>query len=82
MTLTIYSDDYDESDSVSDGMSGRIFLDPGKDDAERGTAFGKLLSDAMMHIVNSDVKIDEIVICYKDRKSGQMFKRFKINTTD
>jgi len=70
MTLTIYSDDYDEKDSISDGMSGKIFLDPGKNDNGIGTDFGKLLSDALMHVVNENVKIDEIVFCYKDRKYG------------
>lgn len=71
MTLTIYSDDYDEVDSVSDGMSGRVFLDPGKDDKEEiGTDFGKLMSDALMYVVNSNVKVDEIVFLYRDRKYG------------
>ena len=71
MTLTIYSDDYDERESVSDGMSGKVFLDPGKDDKEKiGTDFGKLLSDALMYVVNENVKIDEIVFCYRDKKYG------------
>ena len=71
MTLTIYSDDYDEMDSASDGMSGKILLDPGKYDEEKiGTDFGKLMSDALMHIVNKNVKIDEILFCYRDRKYG------------
>jgi hypothetical protein len=70
MTLTIYSDDYDEVDSVSDGMSGKIFLDPGKNDNGIGTDFGKFLSDALMYVVNENVNIDEIVFCYKDKKYG------------
>lgn len=80
MTLTIYTDDYDEQDSISDGMSGRVFLDTDENETEiRGIDFGKKLSDALMHVVNTNTKIDTIMFCYRDKNLGQMFKKFKIS---
>ena len=81
MTLTIYTDDYDEQDSISNGMSGKVFLDDDENDKSeiRGTSFGHLMSDALMYIVNTNTKIDTIMFCYRDKKLGQMFKKFKIS---
>ena len=81
MTLTIYTADYDDQDSISDGMSGHVFLDVDENDKSEicGTAFGKLMSDALMHVVNTNTKIDTIMFCYRDKKLGQMFKKFKIS---
>lgn len=81
MTLTIYTDDYDDQDSISDGMSGQVFLDVDENDKSeiRGTAFGKIMSDALMYVVNTNTKIDTIMFCYRDKNLGQMFKKFKIS---
>ena len=75
MTLTIYTDDYDESDGLSKGMSGHAFLDPNSP-SEIGAAWGSV-SDAMAD--TADRRIDEICICYRDRKQGQMFRKFAVN---
>ena len=77
MTLTIYSEDYDERDAVSDGMSGAVFLDPCGGEGD-GIHFGKRLSDAMTYIANNRVKVDDVVFCYRDGKCGQMFMRFNV----
>ena len=81
MTLTIYTDDYDEKDSISDGMSGQVFLEVDENNKTeiRGIAFGRLMSDALTHVVNTNTKIDTIMFCYRDKKLGQMFKKFKIS---
>ena len=46
MTLTIYTDDYDDQDSISDGMSGHIFLDVDENDRpdEKYIVIGALAS--------------------------------------
>lgn len=75
MTLTIYTDDYDEFDGLSKGMSGHVFLDP-NGPSETGAAWRRL-SEAMTD--TADRRIDEICICYRDRKQGQMFRKFAVN---
>jgi len=76
--LTIYSDDFDEKDEVSGGFSGKVFLDPGTGENVPGVAFGGV-SEAMKHLCESDVEVDEIVFCYRDEERGQMFRKFKVS---
>ena len=73
MTLTIYSDDFDENDSISDGFCGDVFVE----DHSGGKRFRKNLSGAMKWIVENNIKINEIVFNYRDENT-QMFKKFQL----
>ena len=76
MTLTIYSEDFDRKDSVSDGLSGRIFLDPnGREKEGRGIPFGRNLSEALGRISRENIPVEEILFCYVDGED-QVFRRF------
>ena len=76
MTLTIYSEDFDQEDSVSDGLSGRIFLDPNCGEKEgRGIPFGRDLSEALKRISRENIPVEEILFCYVDGED-QVFRRF------
>ena len=59
--------------------TSKLFADENDKAKIRGTAFGKLMSDALMHVVNTNTKIDTIMFCYRDKKLGQMFKKFKVS---
>jgi hypothetical protein len=73
MTLTIYTDDYDIGDSISDGFSGDVFIENGN----TGVMFKKDLSKALKHIVDNKIEIDEIMFCYRDL-NDHMFKKFNV----
>lgn len=77
--LTIYSDDFDEKDEISEGFSGRVFLDPGTGENVSGVAFGNI-SEAMKYLVETKIEVDEIMFCYLDETKGQMFKKFKVSS--
>lgn len=74
MTLTVYTDDFDDEDSVSKGFSGKVFVE-GK---SHGKSFDSL-SHSLKHIVENNIEIDEICFNYRDGKY-QMYKRFDVNT--
>lgn len=72
MTLTIYSNDYDENqDVVNKGMSGKIFLE----NKFLGHEF-KDIDSVLKYIIDNDIEIDEMVYCYQ-KNNEQQFKKFK-----
>jgi hypothetical protein len=73
MTLTIYTNDYDTEDSISNGFSGDVFIENGT----TGIWFKKDLSGALKHIVKNNIEISEIMFCYRD-SNDQMFKKFAV----
>lgn len=73
MTLTIYTNDYDTEDSISNGFSGDVFIE----DGNSGKHFQKDLSNALKYLVQHNVEINEILFCYRDG-NDQMFKKFMI----
>jgi len=73
MTLTVYTDDFDKEDSVSKGMSGKVFVE-GKGS---GRSFSSL-SESLKHIIDEKIEIDNICFNYRDG-DYQMYKRFDVN---
>ena len=75
MTLTVYSEDFEKGENISNGgFSGCVFLD-GKNG---GTSFSRNLSDALTYICNNKIEINEICFNYRNGDE-QMFKRFNVS---
>ena len=77
MTLTIYTEDFDEKDAISDGLCGDVFIDGAEKRFYRGT-LSQNLSDALKCSLEENIDINEIVICYRS-KNEQRFRRFSVN---
>lgn len=78
MTLSIYTEDFDEEDSVSDGFSGMVFVENktcGKD--FKKDSLSENITDALKYVLENGVSIDEIVLNYRDGNE-QKFKKMKI----
>ena len=76
MTLTIYTEDYDEKDEISDGFCGDVLLDGAEKRFYAGT-MSENLSEALKCSLDERINIDEIVFCYRDGNE-QKFMRFNI----
>jgi hypothetical protein len=75
MELTIYSDDFDESENVAgNGMSGHAFLE----ENGRGECFGKA-NKALAYVARLGLAVDTLTYCYRLPSTGeQMFRKFKL----
>lgn len=73
MTLTVYTNDFDEKDSISDGFSGDVFIE----DKTSGKHFRKNLSSALKYVADNNIHLDEILFCYRD---GEEQKFLRIHT--
>ena len=79
MTLNIYTEDFDESDSISDGFCGDVFVDGGSDGMSfRDGSLSENLTSALEKISGNVPGIDGILFCY--RSGGeQRFVRFSVS---
>lgn len=77
LTLTIYTDDFDTKDGISNGFSGNVFLEGRKRFSDGGVS--RNLGDALKEIrdLGPSDPVDEILFCYRDG-DAQWFRKFVV----
>ena len=78
MELTIYSDDYDKDEGVSNGgFSGKVFLDGVENGVDVQYA-DMTLSQMLSKLDDLGLDVDSILFCYRSSKGEQRFRRWKV----
>ena len=77
MTLTIYSNDFDDPQGGNRGFSGNVFVENGTEGISFSDNPETNLSRALRKISEGGIKIDEVVFNYRGGDGDQMFLKLK-----